>query len=108
MGLVVAPILEGKLDEWKSWNADLAGSKKTEFDEFNKRYGLTRHDVWFAETPGGPMAVVMHEGPGGDTFMQKLAQSDHSFDVAMRQRIEEFHNMNLSAPPPGPMPVKMV
>ncbi len=108
MGLVLAPIVEGKLDSWKSWNAELAGAKKSEFDEFNQRYGLTRHDVWLAETPGGPMAVVMHEGPGGDTFMQKLAQSDHSFDLSMRQHIEEFHQMDLAAPPPGPPPVKML
>lgn len=108
MGIVLAPIMEGKLEAWKSWNAELTSSKKGEFDEFNQRYGLTRHDVWLAETPGGPMAVVLHEGPGGETFMQKLAQSDHSFDVFVRSNIEEFHNMDLSGPPPGPLPVKMI
>ena len=50
MGLVVAPILEGKLEGWKTWTSDFAGSKKSEFDSFNERYGLTRHDVWMAET----------------------------------------------------------
>jgi hypothetical protein len=108
MGLVLAPILEGKLEEWKSWNVELAGAKKGEFDEFNRRYELTRHEVWLAETPGGPMAVVRHDGPGGDTFMQKLSQSDHSFDVAMKESIESFHAMDLSAPPPGPIPVRMI
>ena len=108
MGLVLAPIREGKLDDWKSWNAELKGVMKDEFEEFNKRYGLTRHEVWLAETPGGPVAVVFHEGPGGDAFMQKLGQSDHGFDLAMRQSIEEFHNMDLSSPPPGPMPTKMI
>ena len=108
MGLVLAPILEGKLDAWKSWNAELAGEKKSEFDEFNQRYELTRHEVWLAETPGGPMAVVMHEGPGGDTFMQKLSKSDHSFDLAMKESIESFHAMDLGSPPPGPMPVRML
>ena len=108
MGLVIAPIQEGKLDAWKSWNAELTGSKKSEFDEFNLRYGLTRHNVWLAETPGGPVAVVLHEGPGGESFMQRLAQSDHGFDVAMKESIEKFHNMDLAGPPPGPPPKKMI
>ncbi len=108
MGLVLAPIKEGKLEDWKHWNAELTSSKKEEFEEFNERYGLTRHNVWLAETPGGPMAVVLHEGPGGDSFMQKLAQSDHSFDLTMKRTIEDFHDMDLSKPPPGPMPTKMI
>ena len=107
MGLVVAPIVEGKLEAWKSWNREFTGSKKNEFDEFNQRYGLTRHDVWLVDVPNGAMAVVLHEGPGADSFMQKLGQSDQSFDLWMRQHIEDFHDMRLDQPPPGPPPVKM-
>jgi len=107
MGLVVAPILEGKLEGWKTWTTDFVQSKKSEFDAFNKRYGLTRHDIWMAETPNGPVAVVLHEGPGGDSFMQKLGQSDNSFDKAMAANIMEFHGMDLNSPPPGPPPSKM-
>ena len=107
MGLVVAPIMEGKLEAWKRWTSDLAGSKKSEFDDFNKRYGLTRHDVWLAETPAGPMAVVLHEGPGGDTMMQKIGHSENSFDKAMTKLLSEFHGMDLNSPPPYPMPTKI-
>ena len=108
MGLVVAPIKEGKLEAWKKWNASLAGEKKSEFDDLNKRHGLTRHDVWLAETPAGAMAVVLHEGPGSETFMQNVAHSENSFDVLMKQLIEDFHGMDMGAPPPGPMPVKLL
>lgn len=107
MGLVVAPIKEGKLEAWKSWNAEITGARKVEWDDFNKRYGLDRHDVWHAETPAGSVAVVLHEGSGADDFMQKLAQSDNSFDVWVKDSIQDFHGMDLSGPPPGPMPVKM-
>ncbi|KPL11876.1 MAG: hypothetical protein AMS26_19355 [Bacteroides sp. SM23_62] len=99
--------MEGKLEAWKSWNREFTGSKKNEFDEFNQRYGLTRHDVWLVDVPNGAMAVVLHEGPGADSFMQKLGQSDQSFDLWMRQHIEDFHDMRLDQPPPGPPPVKM-
>jgi len=107
MGLVVAPILEGKLEAWKSWNAELAGARKSEFDTFNKRYGLARHDIWLAETPGGPVAVVLHEGPGADSFMQKVGQSEDAFDKALVESIHEYHGMDLQKPPPGPPPIKM-
>ena len=108
MGLVVAPIIDGQLEAWKSWNAELSGSKKSEWEDFNNRYGLIRHDVWLAETPGGPMAVVFHEGPGADSYMQDLAQSENSFDKWIAGSIESFHNMKLGEPPPGPMPVQMI
>lgn len=108
MGLVVAPILEGKMEAWKSWTSQFDGSRKKEFDEFNKRYGLTRHEVWLAETPNGPLAVVIHEGPGGDSFMQRLGQSENSFDKAFAKSIQEIHGMDLNAPPPGPPPTKII
>ena len=107
MGLVVAPIVEGKLEAWKRWTKDLTGPNKREFDDFNKRYGLTRHDVWLVETPAGPLAVVLHEGPGGDTMMQKVGHSENSYDKNMVRLISDFHGMDMNSPPPGPMPVKM-
>ena len=93
MGLVLAPIIDGQLEAWKSWNVEITNGRKSEWDDFNHRYGLTRHDVWLAETPNGPMAVVLHEGPGSDTFMQDLAQSDHPFDKWLASHIESFHDM---------------
>ena len=107
MGLVVAPIMEGKLEAWKSWISEIKGSGKIEFDDFNQRYELTRHDGWLAESAQGAMAIVLHEGPGADSFMQKLGQSDHTYDLNMRQHLEDFHGMRFDQPPPGPPPVKM-
>ncbi len=108
MGLVVAPIVDGKVEAWKSWTAEFSGPRKNEFEDLNHRYGLTRHEVWFAQSPGAPLAVVIHEGPGADSFMQKIAQSDNSFDLWMKEHIESYHNMDLSKPPPGPMPERML
>ena len=53
------------------------------------------------------MAVVLHEGPGSDEFMQTLGQSDHSFDKWMKDQIGEYHNMDFNEPPPGPPPQKL-
>ena len=108
MGLLVNPILADKLDAWKSWASAFKGSKKDEFDDFNKRYGITRHEAWLVETPNGPLAVVLHEGPGADTFMQKVVQSENSFDKSFIKSVAEFHGMDTNVPPPGPLPIKVL
>jgi len=108
MGLIVAPVKKGKEEEWKSWTLKMKGEMKKDWDELNKRHGLTRHNVWAVETPNGLLAVVLHEGPGAETFMQNVAVSDNPIDILMKKSIEDFHGMDLSAPPPGPMPVKLI
>ncbi len=108
MGLVLAPIKEEKLQAYKNWIKEIVGEKKEAFDDMNKRHGITRHEVWLAETPAGPMAAVIHEGPGADTFMPNVAKSENSFDIWFKESIKDIHGMDLGAPPPGPMPVKMI
>jgi hypothetical protein len=108
MGLVVAPVVKGMEEEWKSWTLKLKGEMKKDYDDLNKRHGLTRHDVWAVETPNGLLAVVLHEGPGAGAFMHNVAVSDNPVDIQMRESIAKFHGMDMSAPPPGPMPFKLV
>ena len=104
MGIIVAPIVEGKLESWKEWVGELNGSRKEGLKDYNRRYGLTRHAVWLAETPNGPVVVVLHEGPGEDTIMGKLGASDNEFDQWFASKVLEVHGMDVSKPPPGPMP----
>ena len=102
MGVVLVPILEGKFDAWKQWAAALNNSE--DMKDLNSRYGLTRHAAWLVETPSGPAVIALHEGPGSDEFMQKLAGSDNAVDVRFKDSLKEFHGMDLAQPPPGPMP----
>lgn len=107
MGVVVVPIPNDKVESWKEWAKSLGSEKSSEFNEFNERYGLTRHNAWLAETPGGTMVVAMHEGPGAEEFLAKVAGSDHSFDLSFKEKLKEFHGMDFDGPPP-PMPVQMI
>ena len=104
MGVILAPIVEGKLETWKAWCRELIGSRKDAIADFNRRYGLTRHASWLTETPGGPAVIALHEGPGNDEFMPKLAASQNEFDVLFRAHILEVHGLDITQPPPGPMP----
>jgi len=75
MGLVLAPIANDKVAEWKAWMAELTGPRHADFVDFNKRHGLTKHEAWFCETPMGVAVVAIHEGPGAAEMMMKVAQS---------------------------------
>ena len=105
MGVVLAPIIQGKLDTWKQWVHELSGGLPgQELADFNRRYGLTRHAAWLVETPSGPAVIALHEGPGADELMQKLAPSQHRFDISFKEKLKELHGMDVTQPPPGPMP----
>jgi hypothetical protein len=104
MGVVLSPILEGKVDAWKQWSKELMGPSKEALKDFNRRYGLTRHAAWLAQTPSGPVVVALQEGAGGADFMPKLVTSQHKFDVLFKNKLLEIHGFDLSKPLPGPLP----
>lgn len=108
MAGIAIPIVPDKVEAWKSWMHEVVHDRKNEFDEFNRRMGLTAHRAWLMQSPDGPVAVVLHDGPGADDFLQKLAVSTQPFDTWFRDRISEFHGMDFSTPPSGPPPELMV
>jgi hypothetical protein len=108
MEAMAVPIKPGKLETWKAWCGELTGTRKAEFDDMNQRLGLTTHAAWHQANPdGSDLAVVVVDGPGAETFLGKVATSDHEFDKWFRTGIEDVHPMDFSAPPP-PMPVRQL
>ena len=104
MGVVLAPILGGQLDAWKAWCADLWGQQKEAITDFNRHYGLTCHASWLTETRAGPAVIALHEAPGSDELMPKLAASRNEFDILFKEHLLAVHGMDVTQPPPGPMP----
>ena len=102
--IVVAPVLSDKLEDWKQWIADISGPRSSEIEDFNKRYELTRHRVWLQQNPDGSyLAVVLHEGEGASTVMQRFATSEHPFDVEFRNQVGAAHGIDFTQPaPPHP------
>ena len=95
------PLKPGKLDDWKSWTEELKGPRKSEFEDFNTRYGLTTHAAWHQQNPdGSDLVVVVVDGPGAATFLGEVAGSDNEFDAWFRSNVENVHPMDFSAPPP--------
>jgi hypothetical protein len=108
MQAMAVPIYPDKVDTWRSWCAELTGPRKAEFDDMNRRHGLTTHAAWHQANPdGSDVAVIVIEGPGSDGFLAALAHSQDPFDVWFRSVIEDIHPMDFSAPPP-PAPVRVL
>jgi len=101
--LVVAPFADGTGEAWLAFLTEFTADTEGAV-EFNKRHNLTRQAGWIAQTPGGPVAVVIHEGPGAADLMMAMGASDHEYDVALVAKLEELHGIDFSAPPPGPPP----
>ena len=108
MSLILAPIAPDKLAAWKSFMAEVKGPRKAEFEEFNRRHKLTKHEAWLAQTPMGAVVVAIHEGPGSAELMPNVAASSNAFDKYFVAKLAEIHGMDLKAPPPGPMPERML
>ena len=105
MGAIAVPILPGKLDTWKKWIGEMNGARSDEFADLNSRYELTRHRAYLQQNPDGEYLVIaVHDGPGSDAFLAKIAESDHPSDVWFKDMVQEIHGFDVSAPPPGPPP----
>jgi hypothetical protein len=104
MGAIAMPISPDKLDAWKAWLADLTGPRKEEFEASNARHDLTGHRAWLQVNPDGSyLAIAVHDGPGGDTYVMSLAQSDDPFDQWMMGSLANAHGVDPSGPmPPAP------
>ncbi len=101
MGAMAAPILPGKADQWKAWVAELTGPRKAEFEASNARHQLTGHHAWLQINPdGSQLAIVVHEGPGEESYLRNVATSDNDFDKWFVSEVADLHGMDLTAPPP--------
>ena len=56
------PILPGKIDAARAFASDVAGGRKAEFKDMQKRSGTTRETWSLQETPAGAFMLVWFEG----------------------------------------------
>lgn len=108
MPIMTVPLLNNEVETWKNWIAECNGPRSNEFHEFNNRMELTEHRAWLDMGPQGPQVIVIHEGPGAESMMAKLATSTHPFDTWFRENITRCHGLDFSKPMTGEMPKRML
>ena len=100
-----APILPGKLDQWRAWHAEfeVGGPRRAGWEDQMRRYKVTRHVVSLQQTPHGDFVIVLFEGADPGAVMAGMAGSDNEFDKWFAKNIMEIHGIDVSQPPLGPM-----
>jgi len=95
------PILPGKTDTWKQAAESLTSDRKADFNDFNQRFGITRHVASLQQTPQGDFAVVFIEADNPDNVLGKMQQSDHPFERwFVATFFEDIHGITSSQGPP--------
>jgi hypothetical protein len=101
MVAMAVPLLPNKVEAWKSWVRECSTTRSKEFGSFNERMELTLHRAWLSQGPLGPLVIVVSDGPGARTMLQKLASSEEPFDRWFRAKITELHGIDFSKPATG-------
>lgn len=91
VAIVIAPIAADRLDDWRSFHAELTGLRRSEWAASQRRRRITREAVFLWESPGGPAAVYLFEGDGADDGFDRLAAGEHHFDDWLRSRLAALH-----------------
>lgn len=100
------PIVPGKLELAKAFGRDTIGARGAEFEEFQKRRGVTRETWSIQELPdGGELSVVWIESPDPEKSIRVAAEDPSDLAVWFRERVKEINGIDLAAAPLPPPPM---
>lgn len=96
------PILPGKTEDLKRLAEEIKGPRRSEFEESQRRLGVTRENWYIQETPQGDTLVVYMEAANPVGVLQGIAASQEPFERWFKEKVLEINGMDLNQPPPGP------
>ena len=95
-GIVLTfPILSGKVEAWRRFCQELAGSQRQLYEASRQRLGITRERMVLVETAYGSTAATTLEAPNVDQALGQIITSNLPFDLWYRERVQELHGINL-------------
>src|SRR5687768_14962240 len=101
------PILPGKKEQWEKFANELTSNRKNDFN--NSRKKLNVHERTFLQsTPQGDMVIVTLEGDNPEQAFADFAKGTDEFTNWFKSQAKEIHGLDLTQPPPGPMPKLIV
>ena len=98
------PIPPEKYETWRAAMSSFTGPRRAEYDASRRRMGVLRQGVFVQQTPQGPMELLFIEAADPARFFGLLATSQDPFDVEFRAFLLDVYGLDLSQPPPGPLP----
>jgi hypothetical protein len=104
---MAVPIPGGNDDKWKAFIAQLTGPRKAEFDASRKKLGV-RERTFHQHTPMGDFVIVTLEGNDPEGAFTRFGQGTDAFTQWFKAQVKEVHGVDLSGPPPGPLPKQII
>ena len=96
-GIVLTfPILASKLEAWRRFCQELAGSRRQSYEASRQRLGITRERLALVDTAFGATAVTTLEAPDVAQALGQIIASHLPFDIWYREKLQELHGVNLS------------
>jgi hypothetical protein len=97
------PIPTGKTAQWQQFMKELNGPRHQEFTASRKELNA-RERTFFQQTPHGDVVIVTLEGPNPEASFAQFGQQKTPFGQWFKAQVKEIHGVDLSQPPPGPLP----
>ena len=96
-GIVLTfPILPGKVEAWRRFCQELAGSKRYAYQASRRNLHITVERLALIETVFSGIAVLTLEAPDVAQVLGQIISSMLPFDVWYRERMWEFYGISLA------------
>ncbi len=93
----VAPIIPGKLDQWRMFTSELHGGRLRDFTASRRQLGI--HERTFLQsTPQGDFVIVTIEGDNPASALKRFGASNDEFTRWFIQQVKEIHGFDLGQP----------
>lgn len=90
------PILTGKVEAWRRFCQELAGSRQQMYLTSRRRLGITHERLALVETTYGATAVTTIEALDVGRALSQIIASNLPYDRWYRERVQELHGINLA------------
>jgi len=105
---LVFPILPGKTADARAFMRDLDGPRKAEFDQSERRIGITKELWYLASAPGGDQLVGYMEAASFGQAVAQFSASQDQFDLWFKQRMADVTGVDLNNIPAGFAPPELL
>jgi hypothetical protein len=100
---LVIPVTSGKSEDASDFMRELEHERKAEYDQSERRIGITK-EVWYlARTPGGDQFVAYMETTDFGKALSLFSASRDEFDMWFK-RLADSTGLDLNTPPPMQLP----
>jgi hypothetical protein len=93
---LVMPILPGKTADARAFVRELDGSRRAEFDQSERRIGITKELWYLATLPTGDQLVGYMEAANFGDAVAQFSASQDSFDLWFKKQMADVTGVDLN------------